>query len=193
MRTSCYLFAVAPISVILAVVSIGCSSTPSSQRAKPLAFTMNSGAEITRYKVATVLPFELADTNRASPSVGARLAEDIRDRLKYDYGALFSQVREGPPLGTKDELVVTGTITKYAAGSRTARFILIGLGPASLEGELVVKDGSNQQVLLRAPFNKLWAWGGSMGAAKGIEEMSTEVGAAAAAAIAHARGWQAKK
>ena len=135
----------------------------------------------------------MLDTDHADVSVGAKLAQDICDRLKYDYGDLFAEVRQGLPLGKPDEIIVTGSITKYAPGSRFARFMLIGLGPASLEGELVVKDANNQKLLMKAPFNKLWAWGGAAGASEGIEEMMTEVAASAASTIAHARGWEPKK
>ena len=73
-------------------------------------------------------------------------------------------------------------------GSKVARFILIGLGPASLEGKIKVVDAANA-TLLDAPFDKLWAWGGIAGASKGIEDMQVEVAASIANTVAQAKGW----
>ncbi len=177
--------------VALGLLAAGCG-TPNSRTAKPLTPLSSAGTSLERYQVATVEPFEVRDTRHAGPSEGAKLAENLRDRLKYDFGDLFTEVRQGAPLGQADELVVTGSITKYEPGSRTARFMLIGLGAASLQGELVLKDATSQQVVMQAPFSRTWAWGGSLGASKGIEEMLTEVGASAAATVARACGWQPK-
>jgi hypothetical protein len=44
-------------------------------------------------------------------------------------------------------------------------------------------------VLLNAPFDKLWAWGGIIGASKGMDDMVAETSASVAATVAHAKGW----
>ena len=67
--------------------------------------------------------------------------------------------------------------------------MLIGLGAASFEAELVLKDAATQRNLLTAPLDKLWAWGGMMGAAKDIDRMMAESAAAVANTIARAKGW----
>jgi hypothetical protein len=181
-----------PLSVVIAsagilVVLTGCAS-PNSRKAKPLQTTVAPGVDFKAYRTATMVPFSLSDTNHADLSVGAKLSQDIGDRLKYDFGDLFAEVRHGTPLGKPDEVIISGKVTKYKPGSKTARFMLAGLGAASLEGELVIKQGDNEQVVMTAPFDKLWAWGGGAGASKGIEEMLTEVAAASAKTIAQARG-----
>ena len=43
------------------------------------------------------------------------------------------------------------------------------------------------KVLLNAPFDKLWAWGGVLGASKAIKDMVAET--SVAATVAHAKGW----
>ncbi len=80
----------------------------------------------------------------------------------------------GAPLKTGNELIVTGTIRSYEPGSRFGRAMLIGLGAASFNGDLILKDGTTDTILLSAPFDKLWAWGGILGASKGIEDMVSE-------------------
>ena len=86
-------------------------------------------------------------------------------------------------------MIVTGTIRKYRRGSKFARAMLIGLGSASFEGEVSLKDGADGRVLYTAPFDKLWAWGGIAGMSKGIEDMVAETEAMVAATIARAKGW----
>ena len=86
-------------------------------------------------------------------------------------------------------MIVTGTIKTYRPGSRFARYMLIGLGSAGFEGDLILKNGADNSVVLTAPFDKLWAWGGVLGASKGIEDLMAETAAAIASTVAHAKGW----
>lgn len=186
-----FLFAIMASAPAL-VLFTGCAS-PGSRNAKPLAMAITPGADLKAHRIATLVPFDVMDTNRSDVSVGAKLSQDIGDRLKYDFGDLFTEVRNGPPLGKADEMVIGGKVTKYRPGSKFGRFMMAGVGAASLEGEMVVKQGDTGQVLMSAPFDKLWAWGGGAGASKGIEEMLTEVAAASAKTIAEARGVTPKK
>ncbi len=133
-------------------------------------------------------------TEYADMSVGAKLAEGIGDRLKYDFVSLFTEVRQDAPLARPNELVVTGTTTKYEPGSKFARAMLAGLGTASLKGELILKQADNEKVVMTAPFDKLLAWGGTLGASKSMDEMLTEVASASAAAtMARSKGLEPKK
>ncbi len=175
------------------VAMIGGCATQVSTEAKALEVGPSGLPDLSQYRIATVLPFEDACKKPIPRSVGKRFADDVRDRLEVDFGPIFTEVRAGPPLGTPDELIVTGQITKYDKGNRFARAMLIGLGPASLKGRLILKDGGDQHVLLTANFDKLWAWGGMVGASKGIEDMMTEVAASASATVAKAKGWQPQK
>lgn len=165
----------------------GCSTT-SSTRAHTLKATTGTGVDLSKYQVATVLPFEPA-TGSVDASIGLKFAEGVTARLQKDYGPLFNEVRKTSPLGREDELVVTGVIRAYKPGDRFARAMLIGLGAASFKGDLILKDGQSNRVLLAAPFDKLWAWGGMLGASRGIEEMVAESEAVVAATVAQAKGW----
>jgi hypothetical protein len=116
---------------------------------------------------------------------------DVAIRLQSHFGPIFQEVRsQARPLGTNDELIVTGTIRDYRPGDRFARAMLIGMGAAKFKGDLILKDGADNRVLLSAPFDKLWAWGGWLGASKGIEDMVSESEASAAATVAQAKGWR---
>ena len=54
---------------------------------------------------------------------------------------------------------------------------------------MTVRDASSGNVLLTAPFDKLWAWGGILGASKGMDDMVAETSASVASTVAHAKGW----
>jgi hypothetical protein len=68
--------------------------------------------------------------------------------------------------------------------------MLIGTGVAIFDADLILRDGATQQDLLRAPMSKLWAWGGLLGASKGIEDMTEESAASAAKTVAVHKGWR---
>ena len=173
---------------VVAVLLTACTTTE-SQRAKPLR-AESPPVDLSGYRTATVVPFQTSATLQGDPSVANHFANNLATRLKNDFGPLFEQVNVGTPKGSSDELIITGVIDKYRPGSRTTRFFFPGFGSSSFEGTMVLKDGANQEVLLRAPFDKLWAWGGGPGAFKDIEDMLDETAAAAASTIAHAKGWR---
>jgi hypothetical protein len=167
----------------------GCTTTQAT-KAHPLKPIYGEGVDLARFDVAIVQPFEVATAKPADAAVGATLVNAIAKRLEYDFGPLFQTVRVGQPTGDPNEVVVTGRITEYQPGSRAARLLGPGIGKAELEGELVVKDARTDQALVIAPIDKLWAWGHSIGAAKGMEDMLEESAAAAANMIARAKGWK---
>jgi hypothetical protein len=181
---------VTSIAVTLTLLATGCYTDRTSSRQ---AYLLKPGSvadvDLSKYQVATVLPFQTKDP--VDPSIGVKFANEVAVRLKSDFGPIFQDVRKDlPPLGTNNELIVTGTITDYTPGDRVARAMLIGLGAASFKGTLVLKDGADGRILMDAPMNKLWAWGGILGQSRGIEDMVTESQASVAATIAHAKGWQ---
>jgi hypothetical protein len=178
---------------LLALAFTGCTTadpTKSSTHAEPLKANEGAKIDLTKYQIATVVPFSVAQGKDIDPSVGAKFASDIAVRLQYDFGSLFQEVRQAAPLNQPNELVVCGTITAYKPGDKFARAMLIGLGAASFKGELTLKDAASQQIILDAPFDKLWAWGGWLGATKDIEDMKSEAAASVAGTIARAKGWQ---
>jgi hypothetical protein len=179
-----------PLLLSASATLVSCTTRSSTAAAalKPMGGSM---ADLRSYQSATVVPFKMTGSHTADPGVGKRFAADIGLRLKNDFGPLFQDVRvKDQPLKKSGELVVTGTISKYQPGNRFARSVLIGLGAASFEAEMLLQDGPSGRQLASAQIDKLWAWGGIMGASKGIEEMMAESSAAAARTIADGKGWQ---
>ncbi len=177
----------------LAVLGAGCATdnpAMSSTRAEPLTAAVGAGVDLSRYQIATVLPIASTKSN-IDASIGASFANEVAMRLQHDYGPLFGTVRkDADPLGATNELIVTGTIRDYRPGDPFARAMLIGMGAASFKGDLILKDATDNRVLFDAPCDKLWAWGGALGASKTIDEMVKESEATAAATVARAKGWQ---
>lgn len=172
----------------LAASLAGCASTHST-RAKPLDLH-GRPLDLRPYSSATVVPFIVDTANPVDPSLGARFADDIATRLRYDFGPLFSEVRRADVAsGRNDEVIVTGSIHKYRAGSKVGRVMFGAFGASVLEGDLVIKNGASNDALLSVPFDKLWAWHGPLGASKGIDDMRAEMAAAIANTVARAKGW----
>jgi hypothetical protein len=178
------------IVIALATLASGCASTQSST-AKPLRVSSSSGPDLNLrdYNVVTIVPFEVISQKVKDPAIGTKFAADIGARLKNDFGYLFEEVRMDSARGVARELLVTGTIKRHEPGSMFGRAMLIGVGAASFEAELVLKDSATQRNLLTAPIDKLWAWGGLAGVSKDIDRMMAESAAAAANTIARAKGW----
>ncbi len=175
------------LASILAVMGTGCASSTST-KATALKPEVGASVDLSKYQTATVLPFT-SDAN-IDPNIGEKFADEVARRLQYDFGPIFKEVRKGPQLGKEDELIVTGVIREYKPGDPFARAMMAGVGAAHFKGDLILKDGADNRVLLSAPISKLWAWGGIMGASKGIKEMVTESEAAVASTIAQAKGWK---
>jgi hypothetical protein len=180
----------AATTALVAVAGLSACTTTQSTRAKALKPGVVGTAQTVRdCRALTVLPFTVPTGQRVDASAGQVLAKDVERRLSNDFGSLFESVEYADAArGLAGECVLSGEISKYKKGSKVARFILIGLGPASLEGKIKVVDAANA-TLLDAPFDKLWAWGGIAGASKGIEDMQVEVGASIANTVAQAKGW----
>jgi hypothetical protein len=178
------------MAVLFATLMTGCSTTNpaiSSTRAEPLHLEKGKLPDLKEFTVVTVKPFDTNKAKDTEPSVGVKFAEEIARRLKYDFGPLFVEVNMGNPSGATNELIVTGEITKYAPGDKAMRGILIGLGAASFNGDLCLKNSDTQ--LIQVPFDKLWAWGGTLGMSKGIEDMEAETAASIVNTVARQKGW----
>lgn len=186
-----YFTAVARVFIVTVLAGIGSAACASNQsvRAATLKTTADAPINLTTYRVATITAFDVAPGSKMDRSVSARFASDIAARLQKDFGELFAEVRTETPLGNVDEIVITGVIKTYRPGNRFGRAMMAGIGSAKFEGDLVVKRASDGMVLLTAPFKKLWAWGGIIGASKGIDDMVGEAAAAAANTVARAKGW----
>lgn len=166
----------------------GCSTTQSSA-AKPVKQASLKTLDLRRFESVTVVPFTSPANKSIDPKVGENFAADIAARLRNDFGTLFREVKLGQPLSQPEELVIRGEVSKYIPGSPAARMILIGLGSAHFEATVRLADGGSGQELLAAPIDKLWAWGGVLGASKDIERMMAESAASVAATVAQGKGW----
>lgn len=177
-------------ALVAILATAGCTTTEST-RAKALKGATAEATALADCQHVTVLDFGMpASVKAKNAGVGGEFARGIKARLSADFGPLFQSVDYGTAArGLERECLVRGEITKYKPGSRVARAILIGLGAASLEGNVRVTSATGDAVLLSAPFDKLWAWGGIAGASKGIDDMVDETSASVAATIARAKGW----
>jgi hypothetical protein len=179
------------VVAVSAVAGLSACTTTQSTRAKALKTTGTGPTSLAECQHITVRPFSVPAGKRVDPNAGGELARDVERRLSSDFGPIFQSVEYADAArNIEGECVVEGAITKYKKGSRFARAMLIGLGPASLEGTVTVRTAAGTAPLLNTTFDKLWAWGGIMGASKGIEEMTDETAASLAATLAQAKGWQ---
>lgn len=178
------------IAFTLAIMVAGCASSVST-KAHPLKPELQGSVDLSKYQTVTVLPFQsVRDKNVVDANIGMNFSNGVARRLQNDFGTLFTEVRKAPALGRQDELIVTGTISEYKPGSKLVRGMIgVGMGAAHFKGDVVLKDGADNHILFSAPFSKLWAWGGVMGASKGIEEMVSESEASVATTIAQGKGW----
>jgi hypothetical protein len=180
-----------PLATLCAFLATTACSTTESTRAKSLEGASTQPTTLADCQHLTVLDFGMPASVKAKhAAVGSEFARGIKARLSADFGPIFQTVENGAAArGLDHECLVRGEITKYKPGSRVGRAIVGFLAPASLEGGVRVTSASGDAVLLSAPFDKLWAWGGIAGASKGIGDMVEETSASVAATIARAKGW----
>lgn len=176
-------------SVILAfltgLLGAGCASVATPQNTSALKISAPSGGGGSQYQIITVMPFQLGtNITKAAPRFGENFAGDIVGRLRTDYEGLFQEVRWNKTDRVPNEAILEGIIRTYKPGSAEARSFLIGLGTSSFEGEVILRDAQDGRVLLAAPFDKLWAWGGALGGSKSIENMQAETAVAITKTIA---------
>jgi len=139
-----------------------------------------AGADLAAYPVLVIEDFVMADPKAAErkksylvETAGRRLA----DQVARDLGAgVFGEVVRGTPAEPRSgSLVLRARITQYKPGSETARFMIAGAGAAHLEMTSEVVDGDSGRTLATLPADRTWAWGGVLGASRGIEEMERNV------------------
>jgi hypothetical protein len=177
--------------IIAASLFTGCA-TQQSKSAKPLKATTGGPLDLRRFDTITVQTFTNLSHNSEGMAAGEQLANDVEERLRLDFPSVFATTQVNKPLGQTNEVILTGTITTYRPGDPMARAMLIGMGSAGLEGNIIFRDGATGQELMTAKFDKLWAWGGALGASKGISDMMSETAASIAITAAHAKGWKPK-
>lgn len=79
-------------------------------------------------------------------------------------------------LSGQPSITLTCTVTKYEPGNPIARLMFAGAGSAHFDVEYSLNNPSDFP-LATGKVRKLWAWGGVVGASKGIEDMVSEAAA----------------
>jgi hypothetical protein len=137
--------------------------------------------------------FAMADPKAAERSK-PYLVESAPQRLpemvvKNLASGVFGAVTRGPaPAGQEGAVVLRARITQYKPGSETARFMLAGAGSAQLEMSAELVDAASGKTLVTLPVDRTWAWGGVLGASRGIEEMERNVAYELALYLQRSRG-----
>lgn len=125
------------------------------------------------------------DFAMADPKAGERkkeyLVESAPQRLpdmvvKNVGTAAFEEVVRGTPAEPREgSVILRAKITQYKPGSETARLMVAGAGSAQLEMSAELVDAASGKSLVQLPVDRTWAWGGILGASRGIEEMERNV------------------
>lgn len=132
--------------------------------------------DLAAYDVLIIEDFEMADpkaADRAKEYLVSSAPKRLPDQVAKNVGeGAFAEVRRGaagePVVGA---VVLTARITQYKPGSETARLMIAGAGSAQLELEARLVDAATGKELTRFAADRTWAWGGALGASRGIEEM----------------------
>jgi hypothetical protein len=149
--------------------------------------------DLAAYPALCVEPFVMADPKAEEKkkqylvdSAPQRLAELVLEELGPS--AFSSVLKAGACGNATDTVVLRARISQYKPGSDTARFMFAGAGSAQIEMQVsLVAAHSGETLVLFEPMGT-WAWGGAVGAARGISELEKNVAYEVAAYLRQARG-----
>jgi hypothetical protein len=153
-------------------------ATNLDQRAKHVAAWPK--LDLAAYDVLCLEPFVMADPKAAERKQGY-LVESAPVRMTNllieDLGTeVFREVRHGAACEPATGVALLRTrITQYKPGNETARMMLAGAGSAQLEALVTVLDGQSGNSLVAFEAKGLWAWGGAVGASRGISDLEKNV------------------
>ena len=149
--------------------------------------------DLAGYDVLCLEPFVMSDPKAAERKQGY-LAESAPVRMTglvaESLGTeTFREVRQGVPCEPVPGVAWLRTrITQYKPGNETARMMLAGAGSAQLETLVTVLDGESGKSLVAFEATGLWAWGGALGASRGISDLEKNVAYEIASYLRNARG-----
>lgn len=135
--------------------------------------------DLTRYTILFLEDFAMTD-----PKAGDRKKEHLvqtaprrlPDLVAKSLGdGVFQEVRRGPAEAVADAVVLRAKLTQYKPGNETARFLIAGAGSAQLEMEAELLDAQTGERVSRLAADRTWAWGGVLGASRGIEEIEANL------------------
>src|SRR5262249_41252329 len=136
-------------------------------------------ADLAAHSVLCVEPFVMAD-----PKAGNRKQEYLVDSaptriaklmLEELGGSAFAEVREESPCTAPGAATLRGRITQYKPGSEAARLMIAGAGNAQIELIVTLSDGASGNQLVELEPKGMWAWGGALGASRGISDLEKNV------------------
>jgi hypothetical protein len=135
--------------------------------------------DLAPFQVLVVEDFVMADPKAGErkkeylvQSAPARLADQVVQALPP---GLFSEVLRQPGTPPRGALILRGRITQYKPGSEAARLMVAGAGASHLEMDVELASAETGDRLVALPVDRTWAFGGVLGAARGIEEMERNV------------------
>jgi hypothetical protein len=149
--------------------------------------------DLAAYPSLCVEPFAMADPKAEETkkqylvdSAPQRIAELVLEELgSTTFTAVQKQINCGE---AADTVVLRARITQYKPGSDTARFMLAGAGSAQIEMMVNLVSAQSGQTLVEFQPKGTWAWGGAVGAAKGISDLEKNVAYEVAGYLKSARG-----
>lgn len=145
------------------------------------------------YSALCIEEFVVTDPNAASRDK-EYLVESAPQRLANfvvtDLGAgVFDEVRQSAACEAAPGVaVLRARILEYKPGSETARAIIAGAGSAQLKVHVTVASGETGEALAQFDAKGLWAWGGELGASRGIQDLEKNVAYEMASYLKHGRG-----
>ena len=136
--------------------------------------------DLKSYAILCIEDFVVADPEAAShgkdylaESVPARLAKLVIADLGTD---VFEEVRQSSACEAAPGVVVLrASIVRYKPGSETARALIAGAGSAQLRVHFTLANGETGDTLSQFDAKGLWAWGGQLGASRGIQDLEKNV------------------
>lgn len=149
--------------------------------------------DLAAYPTLCVEPFVMADPKAEEKkkqylvdSAPQRMADLVLEELGPS--SFASVHRQAACASAADTVVLRGRITQYKPGSDTARFLVAGAGSAQIELRVELVEASSGQALVSFEPKGTWAWGGALGAARGISDLEKNVAYEVAAYLKQARG-----
>ena len=132
--------------------------------------------DLSSYSILYVEDFEMADPkagDRKKKHLVETAPRRLADQVVRKVGeGVFNEVRLGSLAQPMDGAVVLrAKILQYKPGSAGARLMFAGAGSVHLDFSAQLVDGASGRPLRELSDQKTWAWGGAVGASRGIAEM----------------------
>lgn len=136
--------------------------------------------DLSAYSVLYVEDFDISDPKamkKAKREAKAKMAtKTIPDFVVVVLGeGVFDEVLREPMQNRAGAVALQANITTYKPGSAGARFVVAGAGKAKLHLTVKIIDAETMEELISFPITRTWAWGGAVGASKGIKDMDENV------------------